>query len=156
MPHPATRAQHPQDLLPIIQDAINRADLDAFLAAHDDGAAVVVPPDGRSARGQEESRAALTPVLEMQPHLETAVVQTLVGAGFALSHSRWRLVLSQNGSRSELRGLGTMVSRRTEDGTWRIVLDNPLTAPDQQPAAPEAVRSRLATGPEDDLGTGAA
>ena len=49
-----------------------------------------------------------------------------------------------------------MVSRRTEDGTWRIVLDNPLTAPDQQPAAPEAVRPRLATGPEDDLGTGAA
>ena len=156
MPHPATRAQHPQDLLPIIQDAINRADLDAFLAAHDDGAAVVVPPDGRSARGQEEIRAAITPVLAMQPHLETAVVQTLVGAGFALSHSRWRLVLSQNGSRSELRGLGTMVSRRTEDWTWRIVLDNPLTAPDQQPSSPEAVRSRLATGPEDDLGTGAA
>jgi uncharacterized protein (TIGR02246 family) len=147
MPHPATaRAQRPQDLLPIIQDAINRTDIDAFLAAHDDGAVVVVPPDGRPARGRDEIRAAMTPVLAMQPHLETAVVQTLVGDGFALSHSRWHLVLSENGSRSELRGLGTMVSRRTEDGTWRIVLDNPLTAPDQQPVAPEAGRSRPASG----------
>ena len=155
MPHPATaRAQDPQDLLSIIQDAINRADLDAFLAAHDDGAAVVVPPDGRPARGHDEIRAAMTPVLAMRPHLETAVVQTLVADRFALSHSRWRLVLSENGSRSELRGLGTMVSRRTEDGTWRIVLDNPLTAPDQQPAAPEAGRPRLAARREDDLGTG--
>lgn len=137
MPHPATaRAQDPQDLLRIIQDAINRADLDAFLAAHDDGAAVVVPPDGRPARGHDEIRAAMTPVLAMRPHLETAVVQTLVADGFALSHSRWRLVLSENGSRSELRGLGTMVSRRTEDGTWRIVLDNPLTAPDQETGRP--------------------
>ena len=170
MPHPATaRAQDPQDLLSIIQDAINRADLDAFLAAHDDGAAVVVPPDGRPARGHDEIRAAMTPVLAMRPHLETAVVQTLVADRFALSHSRWRLVLSENGSRSELRGLGTMVSRRTEDGTWRIVLDNPLTAPDQQPAEPGRPRPAarreddLDTGPEagrsgsteDDLGTGA-
>ena len=35
---PTTRAEKPQDLLPIIEDAINRADLDAFLAAHDRGA----------------------------------------------------------------------------------------------------------------------
>jgi hypothetical protein len=45
-------------------------------------------------------------VLAMQPHLETAVVQTLVGDGFALSHSRWHLVLSENGSRSELPASG--------------------------------------------------
>jgi hypothetical protein len=29
----------------------------------------------------------------------------------------------------ELRGLGTMVSRRRSDGTWRIVLDDPLAYP---------------------------
>jgi hypothetical protein len=40
---PTTRAEKPQDLLPIIEDAINRADLDAFLAAHDGKATVLVP-----------------------------------------------------------------------------------------------------------------
>ncbi|HEY7102219.1 MAG TPA: nuclear transport factor 2 family protein [Mycobacteriales bacterium] len=128
---PTTRAEKPQDLLPIIEDAINRADLDAFLAAHDGGATVVVPPDGRPAHGHDEIRAAMAPVLALRPRLETAVVQTLLADGFALSHSRWRLVLTENGSRSELRGLGTMVARRTDDGTWLIVLDNPLTAPDR-------------------------
>jgi ketosteroid isomerase-like protein len=31
------------------------------------------------------------------------------------------------GCRSELHGVGTTVSRRQDDGTWRIVLDDPLT-----------------------------
>ena len=135
MPHATAGAETPQDLLLIIEDAINRADLDAFLAAHDDGATVVVPPDGRPAHGREEIRAAIAPVLALRPQLEAAVVQTLVAGELALSHSRWHLVLSGSGSRSHLRGLGTMVSRRTEDGTWRIVLDNPLTAPDEGRAA---------------------
>jgi hypothetical protein len=40
-------AHTPDELHAIIQDAINRADLDAFLDAHDDDATVVVPPAGR-------------------------------------------------------------------------------------------------------------
>jgi len=127
---PTTRAEKPQDLLPIIEDAINRADLDAFLAAHDGAATVVVPPGGRPAHGHDEIRAAMAAVLAMRPRLETAVVRTLLADGFALSHSRWRLTLTGTGSRSPLRGLGTMVARRTEAGSWLILLDNPLTAAD--------------------------
>jgi uncharacterized protein (TIGR02246 family) len=113
----------------MIQDAINRADVDAFLAAHDAGATVIVPPDGRTVRGHEAIRAGIAPLLAMQPRMEAVVVQSLVTDGLALNHGRWRLSLSERGTRSELRGLGTMVSRRGEDGAWRIVLDNPLTAP---------------------------
>ena len=168
MPDPTTaRARRPEDLLPIIRDAINRADIDAFLAAHDDAATVVMPPDGRPVRGHDEIRAAMTPLLAMQPRMETVLLQTLVAGGLALSHSRWRLALSENGSRSEMRGLGTMVSRRGEDGAWRIVLDDPLTAAGQEAGAadggqirtdgrPIAQWSRLAAGRDDDPGTGAA
>jgi len=78
---PTTRAEKPQDLLPIIEDAINRADLDAFLAAHDGAATVVVPPGGRPAHGHDEIRAAMAPVLAMRPRLETAVVRTLLADG---------------------------------------------------------------------------
>lgn len=55
------------------------------------------------------------------------VVKKLETDGLALTHGRWRLAVTEHGSRSELRGLGTMVSRRRPDGTWRVVLDDPLS-----------------------------
>lgn len=154
MPKPTStrRAHEPGDLLDVVQDAINRADVDAFLAAHDEGATVVVPPDGRPARGHAAIRAAITPILAMQPRMDAAVVQTLVADGLALNHGRWRLTLTEHGTRSELGGLGTMVARRGEDGTWRIVLDDPLTASGAaRTSGPARPGARW-----DDLGSGAA
>lgn len=65
--HVRSPAHTPDELHAIIQDAINRADLDAFLDAHDDHATVVVPPDGRSARGRDDIRAAIAPLLALAP-----------------------------------------------------------------------------------------
>lgn len=124
------QARTPEELHTVVRDAINRVDLDAFLDAHDDGATVVVPPDGRSARGHDEIREAIAPLLALAPEMETVVVTALETTdGLALTHGRWRLVVTEGGRRSELSGLGTMVSRRRPDGTWRIVLDDPLTSP---------------------------
>jgi hypothetical protein len=39
-------ARESADLDAIVQDAVNGADLDAFVNTHDDDATVVVPPDG--------------------------------------------------------------------------------------------------------------
>ncbi|MPY92306.1 MAG: SgcJ/EcaC family oxidoreductase [Acidimicrobiia bacterium] len=127
--HIRSPARTPEDLHAIIQEAINGADLDAFLDAHDDDATVVVPPDGRSARGRDEIRAAIAPLLALAPEMATVVVKTLESDGLALTHGRWRLAVTEDGNRSELHGLGTMVSRRRPDGTWRIVLDDPLSGP---------------------------
>jgi hypothetical protein len=45
-----------------------------------------------------------------------------------MTHARWRLVqLDDEGDPVEVRGHGTVVSRLQRNGTWRIVLDNPLT-----------------------------
>lgn len=119
-------AHTPEDLHAIIQDAINRADLDAFLDAHDDDATVIVPPDGRSASGRDQIRAAIAPLLALAPEMTTVVVKKLETDGLVLTHGRWYLTVTEHGHRSELRGLGTMVSRQRPDGTWRIVLDDPL------------------------------
>jgi uncharacterized protein (TIGR02246 family) len=121
------RARQPADLHEIVRDAINGGDLDAFLDAHDDDATVVVPLDGRPARGHHEIRSAIEPLLAMHPELSTAVAGVLESGGLALTHGRWTLAVTDAGCRSELRGLGTTVSRRRDDGTWRIVLDDPLT-----------------------------
>lgn len=63
----------------------------------------------------------------MHAQLTTVAVDVLEAGGLALTHGRWTLALTDAGGRSELNGLGTMVSRRDHDGTWRIVLDDPLT-----------------------------
>lgn len=121
------QAHTPEELHAIIQAAVNAADVDSFCDAHDERATVVVPPDGRTARGREEIRAAIAPLLALAPELATEVVKKLEADGLALTHGRWRLTLTEHGSRSELRGVGTMVARQQADGTWRIVLDDPLS-----------------------------
>jgi ketosteroid isomerase-like protein len=119
----------PADLYAIIQDAVNEADLDAFVAAHDGDATVVIPPNGAVASGHAEIRAAMLALLALQPHLTLAPTKALQSDGLALAHGRWQLTVVDDGSRIELSGLGTMVSRRCGDGSWRVVLDDPLTGP---------------------------
>jgi uncharacterized protein (TIGR02246 family) len=125
--HVPSPAHTPEELHAILQDAINRADLDAFVEAHEGDATVVAPPDGRSAHGRDEIRSAIAPLLALAPEIATVVVKKLEADGLALTHGRWRLAVTEHGNRSELHGLGTMVSRRRPDGTWRIVLDDPLS-----------------------------
>lgn len=122
-------AHTPAELHALIQDAVNRGDVAAFLDAHDEDATVVVPPDGRTARGRDQIRAAIAPLLALSPDLVTVVVKKLEAEGLALTHGRWRLAMTEHGCRSEMHGLGTMVSRQRPDGTWRIVLDDPLSGP---------------------------
>jgi ketosteroid isomerase-like protein len=122
-------AHEPADLYAIIQNAVNGADVAAFIDAHDDDATVVAPPDGWIASGRAEIRAAITTLLALRPQLTMAPVRMLQGDGLALAHGRWHLTVIDDGSRIDLSGLGTMVSRLCVDGVWRVVLDDPLTGP---------------------------
>ena len=120
MPSPAPPprlANTPDDLHTIIQHAINGADVEAFLDAHHDDTTVVIPPDGQVVCGREEIRIAITPLLALQPQMETVVVQKLEGPTLALTHGRWHFTIIEDGCRAELSGVGTMVSRRGDDGS---------------------------------------
>jgi len=121
-------ARSPQAVHAVLEDAFNRADVDAFMAAHEEDAAVVVPPDGRQAHGLYEIRAAIEPVFALRPRLTSTVRMTLQNGDLALTHARWELVATgADGQRERLTGNGTVVSRRRPDGTWGIVFDNPLS-----------------------------
>ena len=119
----------PTEPIAAVETAINTRDIDALCAAYDRAATIVVPLLGRSAHGHHEIRAAIAPLLDLRPEVVISVTSVLEADGIALSHGRWTLVIVDGGCRSELRGLGTTVSRRAVDGTWKIVLDNPMTAP---------------------------
>ncbi len=115
-PRTSPAAQEPTDLYAIIQDAVNAADVEAFVRAHDDDATVVSPPEGAIARGHAQIRAAIVTLLRLRPHLTLVASSALRGGELALAHGRWHLTVDDDGSRIELTGLGTMVSRRGADG----------------------------------------
>jgi ketosteroid isomerase-like protein len=129
MPIPVSTAHTPEAVHAVIEDTFNRGDIDAFVAAHDADATVAVPPDGRRAHGLSAIRAATAPIFALRPHVTITVYRKLQTDDLALTRARWELVGTANdGSPVHLTGNGTIVSRRRPDGTWGIVLDDPLGA----------------------------
>jgi uncharacterized protein (TIGR02246 family) len=111
-----------------LAEALIRGELDEVMALYEPDATLVALPDGDLAQGTAAIRAATEPFLELRPRLSTTVRKIVQGEDLALTHARWTLVgTDPDGRAVELRGRGTMVSRRRADGTWGIVIDDPLT-----------------------------
>jgi uncharacterized protein (TIGR02246 family) len=119
-------ARTAEEVHAVLQDAVNHGDIDALVAIYENDATLLVPPGGRSAHGHHEIRSMMAPVLAARPHLTSTVDTTLVGDGWALTHTHWELT-GDGGNDTRLTGRGTVVSRRRPDGTWGIVLDDPLS-----------------------------
>lgn len=117
----------PEEIHGLIAAALNAGDLDAFVALHEEGATTLVPPDGRPVSGREAIRAALEPMFALRPSARIEVVGKLEADGLALTHARLNVVAGEGAERLHISGHGTIVSRRQPDGSWRIVLDNPMT-----------------------------
>lgn len=120
-------ARNPEEIHALVAAAINDRDPDAFAALHEPNARIVVPPEGRRVTGDAAIRRAIGPVLALRPVIQIEVVDKLQADGLALTFGRWSLAGADGDELVEMTGLGTMVSRRQPDGTWRIVLDNPLS-----------------------------
>ena len=119
-------AHSPEEIHTLIETAVNAGDLDAFIELHEENATTVVPPDGRAVTGRGEIRDALAPILSSRPRVEIECVAKLEGDGFALTHARVHLVGTHTGEQFDVHGHGTVVSRQQPDGSWRILLDNPM------------------------------
>jgi ketosteroid isomerase-like protein len=123
-----TAAGTPEALHALLADAFNEGDIDALVEAYDEDAVLVVPPAGRSVRGRDNIRAATAPLLALGPYFTSVVQKTVQTDGWALTYARWELVgATADGRPVRLSGRGTMVSRRRPDGTWGILLDDPLS-----------------------------
>jgi uncharacterized protein (TIGR02246 family) len=117
-------ASTPEEIHALIAEAMTTGDLDAFIALHEPTATTVVPPAGEIVTGVEAIRTALRPMFDSAPNAAIQVTGKIETAELALTHAHW--VVSGNDGLS-MSGRGTIVSRRQPDGTWRIVIDNPLT-----------------------------
>ena len=121
-------ARSPEETHALIAAAFNAGDADAFTEIYEEDAALIVPPDGRRVTGRREIRAAVQETMALEPSARIEVVEKVQADGLALTHARWSVVGARDGERVEMSGRGTIVSRRQPDGSWRIVLDNPMSA----------------------------
>jgi uncharacterized protein (TIGR02246 family) len=119
-------ARAPEELHALIEAAFNSRDLDAFAELYEDGATQVIPPDGRRAAGKKAILGALEETLAVAPEARLEVLDKIEVGEIALTYGRWTITGTANGRAVEMSGRGTMVSRRQPDGSWRIVLDNPM------------------------------
>ena len=125
---PVPRADTPEEVHAVIEDAFNRGDLDAFVAVHEADATVAVPPDGGVAHGLDAIRAATAPIFALRPQVTIRVHRKLQSGDLAVTRAYWELVgTASDRSLLHLSGHGTIVSRRRVDGTWGIVIDDPLS-----------------------------
>jgi uncharacterized protein (TIGR02246 family) len=121
-------ARSPEALHAILEDAFNRGDLDAYTDAFERDATLVVPPEGQVVRGHADIRSASAPIVSLRPRATIRVLHKLEEGGLALTQAAWHLTATDPGGADvELEGHGTIVSRRQVDGTWRILLDNPMS-----------------------------
>jgi uncharacterized protein (TIGR02246 family) len=120
---PTMPAHSPEEIHALLAAAVNAGDLDAFADLHEKDATVIVPPEGRRVSGRDAIRAAVEPIFALGPRAEIEVVGKLETDDLALTHARVNVVATD----VEISGRGTVVSRRQPDGSWRIVLDNPMS-----------------------------
>ena len=122
-------ANAPEELHALVQAAINADDIEAFVDLYDDDATLIVPPRGARAVGKHAIREAVRATFGLKPDVRMEVLSKVEADGLALTQGWWRLVgTTEDGGLIEMTGRGAMVSRCQPDGTWKIVLDNPLSS----------------------------
>ncbi len=119
-------ARSPEELHALLAAAFNSGDLDAYGRLYEEDAIVIVPPEGERVHGREAILAAVGPTIALRPTFRSDVVEKLQTDGLALTHARWNALIGSD-EIVEMSGRGTIVSREQQDGTWRIVLDNPMS-----------------------------
>jgi uncharacterized protein (TIGR02246 family) len=113
-------AKTPQAVHEVLADAMSRGDIESFVAVYDEDAVLIAPPDGTFARGRAEIRAAVAPMLTGPGAMTSTVRRVLEGPDLAITQAEWTF--------NTLSGRGAIVSRRRPDGTWGVVLDDPMSA----------------------------
>jgi uncharacterized protein (TIGR02246 family) len=137
-------ARSPEETHDLLAAAFNAGDLEAFVDVYDDHAQLVVPPTGERISGKAEIREAVRATFDLRPKASIEVLDKLEADGLALTLAQWVLEgTDANGAAVRYEGRGTIVSRRQPDGSWRILLDQPM----RQDSTAQVTVQALPNGP---------
>ena len=117
---------HPDQIHDTFTKAVNASDVEALLDMYDpDGISVEL--DGSQTTGHAAMRASFEGLLGAVGHIDGTTRKLFVARDVALSSASWiaEFVLP-DGSVVTQRGTTAEVSVRQPDGTWRVVIDDPM------------------------------
>jgi uncharacterized protein (TIGR02246 family) len=118
-------AESPEQVIELFATALNDRDVDAAIALYEPEA-TFAPRPGEVVTGLPAIRSALEQFAALEPRLRGEITKVLSAGGVALVQNRWELQGRRpDGSPVELRGHSSDVLRRTPDGGWRILIDDP-------------------------------
>jgi uncharacterized protein (TIGR02246 family) len=119
------KAERPEQVIELIAAALNRGEVDGAMALYDPEA-TFAPEPGAEVKGLAAIRGALEQFAALKPRMQGEITKVLSAGGVALVMNRWRLEGTRpDGSPVEMGGHSADVVRRTQDGGWRVLIDDP-------------------------------
>ena len=121
-------ARTPEDVHHLFTQFFLAGDLDGMVGLYEpDAAAVMVPQPGPIVRGHAAIREGLSELLAFRPQFELRILKTLEIEDIAILYARWNFVgTDPDGNAVRMTGLTSDVVRRQPDGSWLLIIDNPV------------------------------
>jgi uncharacterized protein (TIGR02246 family) len=119
------KVESPVHVIELFTEALNGGDVEGAIALYD-AEATFAPQPGEEVKGHEAIRAALDHFMALKPRMHGQITKVMSAGDVALVMNRWQLEGTQpDGALVEMRGHSADVLRRTPDGDWRILIDDP-------------------------------
>jgi uncharacterized protein (TIGR02246 family) len=121
----ATRPDTPGATVERFSALLGAGRLPELLELYEEDAAFV-PEPGRTVSGRTAIRAELERLVALSPRMSGRVEQVLEAGDTALVAYRWQLdATAPDGTPIAQGGVSADVLRRSADGTWRVLIDDP-------------------------------
>lgn len=124
MSSPAT---NPEQAVKLLDEAFNRGDLETVLSFYEEGAAVIASLPLRVIQGTAGLRDFFSQSMRSGLIAKQIKTRVIEAEGVALFLSLWSLAPRNPDSTEPARTFhATSVFRRQPDGSWKLLIDNPL------------------------------
>lgn len=119
------KAESPEQVIELFTAALNGGDVERAMALYEPEA-TFAPKPGDEVNGREAIRSALDRFTALKPRLHGQITKVMTAGDVALVMNRWQLQgVQPDGTPVEMRGHSADVLRRTPQGGWRILIDDP-------------------------------
>lgn len=119
-------ASSPEHVVELLDQAFNQGNIETVISCYEEAAVVVAQPS-RTIQGTAELRTFFESVMRSGASAKQLKTRVLQADGIALFLSRWALTSDRANQDAEPRTFVAMtVFRKQPDGSWRILIDNPI------------------------------
>jgi len=118
----------PAETIRLADEAFNRGDLDTFLSYYENDAVIQFEP-AKPVIGMRELRLRFEELMPLKPIATQERIHMIECGDLALATTRWNVsFVNPDGTSISRGGEGTSILRRSADGGWRVIVENPWGA----------------------------